>query len=132
MKTVVYFNYIIAFIFIAGETARRGVSYFSINATTMLEDYVAGLVLLLAAFAWNKKLAGGGIIMVAAWAYVAGGMFVPFFAHFEAWLRQETFRSDHLHTDMNAVLLKAIVWAVCLVCFVVSLRRVLASQGENS
>lgn len=122
MKTVVYFNFIIAFVFLAGETARRGISYFSINATTMMEDYVAGVVLLVAAILWVRKYRHAQITMTAAWAYVTGGMFVPFFAHFEAWIREETFRSDHIHTDTNAVILKAVVWFICLVCFVISLK----------
>lgn len=122
MKIVVYFNFIIAFVFLAGETARRGISYFSINATTMLEDYVAGLALLLAAILWIRNYRHAKITMMAVWAYVTGGMFVPFFAHFEAWIREETFRSDHIHTDTNAVILKAFVWLICFVCFVISAR----------
>ena len=122
MKIVIYFNYIVAFVFLAGETARRGLSYFSVNATTMLEDYVAGIVLLLAAILWVRKYRHAQITMTAAWAYVTGGMFVPFFAHLEAWVREETFRSDHIHTDINAVILKATVWLICLACLVISLR----------
>lgn len=132
MKTVFYFNFVIAFVFLVGETARRGISYFSVNATTMMEDYVGGIVLLLAAMAWAKQMKGARIFMTAAWAYVAGGMFVPFFAHLEAWLREETFRSDHLHTDTNAVILKAVVWAICVVCFLVSLSHAAKSDAANS
>ncbi|MGC6535223.1 MAG: hypothetical protein ACON4V_06725 [Parvibaculales bacterium] len=123
MKFVFYFNFVIAFVFLVGETARRGIGYFAVNATTMLEDYVGGIVLLLAAAAWARQVKGASIIMATAWAYVAGGMFVPFFAHLEAWLRAETFRADHLHTDGNAVILKAVVWSICFTCFLVSLRR---------
>ena len=122
MKTVVYFNFIIAFVFLAGKTARRGISYFSINATKMLEDYVAGVALLVAAILWVRNYRHSTIIMTAAWGYVTGGMFVPFFSHLEAWLREETIRSDHIHTDVNAVILKYVVWLICLVCFVMSLR----------
>lgn len=127
MKIVIYFNYLIAFVFLAGETARRGISYFSINATTMMEDYVAGIALLLAAILWVRKYRHAQITMTAAWAYVTGGMFVPFFAHLEAWVREETFRADHIHTDTNAVILKATVWLICLVCFVISLRTAIRS-----
>lgn len=122
MKIVLIFNFIIALVFLAGETARRGLSYFSINATTMLEDYVAGIALLIAAILWVRKYSHAHITMTAAWAYVTGGMFVPFFAHLEAWIREETFRSDHIHTDTNAVILKAVVWLICLVCFATSLK----------
>lgn len=122
MKIVLFFNFLIAFVYLVGETARRGISYFSVNATTMLEDYVGGMVLLLAAILWVRKYKHAQITMIAAWAYAAGGMFVPFFAHFEAWIREETFRADHIHTDTNAVILKATVWLICLVCFFISLR----------
>ena len=122
MKIVLFFNFLIAFVYLAGETARRGISYFSVNATTMLEDYVGGMVLLLAAILWVRKYKHAQITMTAAWAYAAGGMFVPFFAHLEAWIREETFRADHIHTDTNAVILKATVWLICLVCFFISLR----------
>ena len=122
MKIVLFFNFIIAFVFLAGETARRGISYFSINATTMLEDYVAGLLLLSVAILWMRHYRHAQVVMVAALAYATGGMFVPFFAHLEAWIREETFRADHIHTDTNAVILKATVWIICLLCFVVSLR----------
>lgn len=134
MKIVFYFNFVIAFVFLAGETARRGISYFSINATTMLEDYVGGIILLLAALAWAQSVKSAHLIMATAWAYVAGGMFVPFFAHFEAWLREETFRSDHIHTDTNAVILKAFVWSICVACFLVSLvgaRQANDNQAER-
>ncbi len=39
MKVVYYLAYVMAAVFILGETVRRGLSYFSINATTMVEDY---------------------------------------------------------------------------------------------
>lgn len=129
MKAVYYFNFVLAFVFLAGETARRGISYFSINATTMLEDYVAGLLLLFAALAWGRQAKGATIIMAASWSYVAGGMFVPFFAHLEAWVRDETMRSDHIHTDINVVILKAIVWAISVACCLVSLKTALTPQG---
>lgn len=88
----------------------------------MLEDYVAGVALLVAAILWVRNYRHATIIMTASWGYVTGGMFVPFFAHLEAWLREETIRSDHIHTDVNAVILKSVVWLICLVCFVMSLR----------
>jgi hypothetical protein len=43
MKIVYYLAYVLAAVFLLGETARRGLSYFSINATTMIE-YRRGVV----------------------------------------------------------------------------------------
>jgi hypothetical protein len=45
VKVVHYVAYVMALVFIAGETSRRGLGYFSINATTMIEDYLCGALL---------------------------------------------------------------------------------------
>jgi uncharacterized membrane protein len=122
MKIVYYMTYIMAFVFLVGETSRRGFDYFSINATTMFEDYVCGVLLLLAALFWFKKHKIAPKLMAVAWAYATGGMFVPFFAHLEAWLRGATFRIDHPHAEIESVVLKGVIWAICLACLIVTLR----------
>lgn len=122
MKFVHYVTYFVSLVFILGETLRRGLSYFSINATTMVEDYLCGALLLTAAILWTKGSRLASRYMVAAWAYATGGMFVPFYAHLEAFLRNETFRADHIHTDVNSVILKGTIWSICLICFIVAIR----------
>jgi hypothetical protein len=122
MKAAYYFSYVMAAFFILGETVRRGFEYFSINATTMIEDYSCGILLLWAALSWRGKQAMSSKLMVAAWGYAAGGMLVPFAAHLEAWLRGATFRPDHPHEDIGAIVLKGVIWAVCLTFLVVTLR----------
>ena len=124
MKTVHILAYVMAAVFILGETLRRGVDYFSINSTTMIEDYLCGLLLLSAAIVFHRGGFFAAAFMSSAWAYGTGGMFVPFAAHLEAWIRGETFRPDHPHEDLNSVILKGVIWAVCLVCFALSLRNV--------
>ena len=59
-----------AIVFLAGETARRGIGYFAINATTMIEDYLCGIVLLWAAWIWFKgsDRASKMMAMGVAWA----------------------------------------------------------------
>ena len=89
MKGTQAMAYAMGAAFIIGETARRGIGYFSINATTMLEDYGSGILLILAAIACTAKLAQATVYLAGAWGYSAGGMFVPFFAHLEAFLRGE-------------------------------------------
>jgi hypothetical protein len=128
MKPVYYMTWIMVVVFIVGETARRGIDYFSINATTMIEDYLCGILLLSAAILWLKKSEMAPKLMVAAWAYATGGMFVPFAAHLEAWIREETFRADHPHDDVGSVVLKGIIWAICLTCFVISVRSASSNQ----
>ncbi|MGB0936528.1 MAG: hypothetical protein ACPGTQ_03670 [Colwellia sp.] len=123
MKLVYWLTYLMSAVFILGETLRRGLSYLSVNATTMVEDYLCGALLLTAAILWTKASKLASKYMVAAWAYATGGMFVPFYAHLEAFLRNETFRPDHIHTDFNSVVLKGVIWSICLICFIVAIRH---------
>jgi hypothetical protein len=111
-----------AFVFIAGETLRRGLSSFSVNATTMVEEYVCGVLLLSAAVFWHQKRPVAPKLMAVAWAYATGGMLVPFFTHLEAWLRGATIRPDHPHEDVQSIILKGVIWAICLVFLIVTLR----------
>jgi hypothetical protein len=110
------------FAYFVGETWRRGFKYFSVNATTMIEDYLSGILLLVAAILWQKKSIHAQKFMIAAWAYSTGGMFVPFAAHLEAWIRQDTFRADHPHDDLASVILKGAIWGISLICFIISIR----------
>lgn len=129
MKAVHYLSYAMALVFVAGETARRGIGYLSVNATTMFEDYFCAALLLAAALMWSKKEQGKARPwMVAAWAYATGGMFVPFFAHLEAWARGTTFRPDHPHADLQSVVLKGVIWAICLLCLVVAVRGAMSPR----
>lgn len=122
MKGTQAMAYAMGTIFILGETARRGIDYFSINATTMLEDYGSGVLLILAAVACTAKLAQSTIYLAGAWGYSAGGMFVPFFAHLEAYLRGSTFRPDHPIEDVNGIIVKGVIWGICVAAFIASLR----------
>jgi len=122
MKAAYYAAWVMAFVFIAGETLRRGLSYLTVNATTMVEDYICGALLLSAAVLWHQKRPLAPKLMAVAWAYATGGMFVPFFAHLEAFLRDTTFRPDHPHEDVNSIVLKGVIWAICLVFLIISLR----------
>lgn len=62
MRVVYTLTYVMAFLFLAGKTARRGIRYFAVNVTTMLEDYLCGIVLLVAAWTWcgPSDRRGGG------------------------------------------------------------------------
>jgi hypothetical protein len=86
----------------------------------MIEDYLCGILLLVAAWVWFRGRAIALETMGIAWAYATGGMFVPFAAHLEAWLRAETFRPDHPHTDIGSIILKGVIWAVCLGCLLMT------------
>jgi len=108
--------------FITIETLRRGIGYFATNATTMIEDYVCGALLMTAAYLAFRERSSGPVTMVVAWAYATGGLLVPFLAHLEAWMRGVTFRPDHPHDEIGIIVLKGIVWLICVVCLMVSAR----------
>lgn len=76
MIFVYILTYAMAAVFILGETLGRGLSYFSINATTMVEDYICGALLLSAALIWRSGNTLAPRFMATAWAYGTGGMFV--------------------------------------------------------
>ena len=129
MKYLPYITGFMGLFYFVVETLRRGIGYFSINASTMLEDYLCGLVLLTASLMWLRSHVFAPIMMVGAWAYATGGMFVPFTAHFEAWLRGVTFRPDHPHDEIGVIVLKGVIMLISLICLFVSFRS--ASGLDN-
>ncbi len=108
--------------FIAVETLRRGIGYFAINATTMIEDYVCGALLMTASYLAFSGRNSAHVTLVVAWAYATGGLLVPFLAHLEAWIRGVTFRPDHPHDEVGIIVLKGIVWLICFACLLGSIR----------
>ena len=114
VKSIYYLTIGFGAFFLLIENIRRGVSYFEINATTMIEDYLMGVIFISAALIYRKNRELGTKLIIGAWAYAVGGMFVPFAAHLEAFLRGETFRPDHIHTDVNSIVLKGFVWLLAI------------------
>jgi hypothetical protein len=100
------------------ETCRRGFGTWRVEATTMLEDYLAGAVLLLAAFAATRAMAYAGRLLLAAWAGVGTMMTISLCSQVE-----ETIRAVDLEPHNGVVLgFKALLWAVSLVALTGSFR----------
>ena len=123
MKVINYITIFFGFFFMVIEYLRRGVSYYSINASTMIEDTALGIFFLVAALVYRSNKLLGQILIISSWAYAVGGMFLPFIAHLEAFLRGATFRPDHPHEDVGSIVLKGVVWLICVVVFVMSIRK---------
>ena len=133
MKSIQYTTYGFGAFFLIIEIARRGVGYFSVNATTMIEDLLMGVILIAVAMVYGKNRELGTKLIIGAWAYAVGGMFVPFAAHLEAYLRGATFRPDHVHTDLNSVILKGVVWLIAIAMLYASVKnRRRLEMGETS
>ncbi|WP_295892016.1 hypothetical protein [uncultured Vibrio sp.] len=121
-KLLIFSTFGMSLVFLLGEIARRGFDYFLVNTTTMVEDLLCGLLLFVAATMLMKGHAQSKIMMVAAWGYAFGGMFVPFFAHFEAFMRGVAIRDDHPIDDVGSIVLKGTIWLLCGVFFLIALR----------
>lgn len=102
------------------ETMRRGFGHWSIEATTMLEDYLAGLVLLIAGLAARRGASFAGALLLAAWAGVSTMMTLSLISQVE-----DTLRAVDLEPGNDVVLgFKLLLWATCAVALVRSFRAV--------
>jgi len=107
------------------ETYRRGIGYWGIEFTTMFEDYVAGALLLIGAWASYRAWHWGGTFLVLAWAYVAGLMGSSFWSQLEETLRHVASEPDNL----LVVVVKFILWGTSIVSLIVSFKRALRARA---
>ena len=106
------------------ETCRRGFSQWSVSFTTMFEDYIAGALLLIGAWAAHRASRWGALFLVLAWAYVTGMMGSSFWGQLE-----ETFRDDTTEpNNLLVIIVKFLLWATCVVSLALSFKRALHSR----
>src|SRR5688572_3068486 len=102
------------------ETARRGISHWTVEFTTMFEDYVAGALLLIGAWAAYRARSWGAMFLLLAWAYFTGLMSSSFW-----WQLEETIRQTSSEPNSFVVLIvKFLLWVTCVASLVLSFRRV--------
>ena len=107
------------------ETCRRGLSHWTVEFTTMFEDYVAGALLLIGAWASYRARSWGALFLLLAWAYFTGLMSSSFWYQLE-----ETIR--HTSSEPNnfvVVIVKFVLWATCVTALVLSFRS--AARGRR-
>ena len=107
------------------ETYRRGIGEWSIDFTTMFEDYLAGALLLVAAWSAYRGYAARRALLLVAWAWVTGLITISFVSQVE-----ETIRGTDLeprNTDVLAV--KFLLFAVCATALLRSFRSARESGG---
>ena len=108
------------------ETARRGIRHWAVEFTTMFEDYVAGALLLVAAWAAYRKRSWGSIFLVLAWGYFSGLMSSSFW-----WQLEELFRQTPSEpNNMVVIVVKFLLWSTAIVSLVLSFRQ--ASQTRTA
>ena len=113
------------------ETGRRGISTWTVNFTTMFEDYLAGALLLVGGWAAYRSKSWGALFLVLAWAYFSGLMTSSFVGQLEETLRQTASEPGNL----LVLVVKFLLWSVCVTSLVLSFRTVhkgrLATDNTN-
>jgi len=98
------------------ETCRRGAGYWLVDATTMLEDFVAGGLLLLAAALSTRGARSAPLWMLLAWASVTAMMTTSFVDQLEV-----TLRGAETEPHNGVVLcIKFLLWSTCMLSLVLS------------
>ena len=100
------------------ETARRGITHWTVNFTTMFEDYLGGAVLLTGAWAAYRAKSWGAVFLLLAWGSITGLMTSSFVAQLEATLRQ-TASEPH---NLVVLVVKFLLWTVGMVSLFLSFR----------
>ncbi len=101
------------------ETCRRGFNHWLVDSTTMLEDYLAGLLLLFAAVISVRGKRNAPLWLVFAWGSVTGMMSVSFLDQLE-W----TLRGTELEPQNGLVLfVKFLLLSTCILSVVLSFKH---------
>lgn len=101
------------------ETARRGISHWAVNFTTMFEDYLGGALLLIGAWAVTRARSWGTTFLLLAWASMSGLMTSSFVSQLEDTIRQNATEPHNL----VVVIVKFLLWSVAITSLMLSFRR---------
>src|SRR5688572_27771976 len=107
------------------ETYRRGVGHWRVEFTTMFEDYLAGLLLLAAAWAAYQRHRAETALLLTAWTWVTGMMTISFVDQLEVTLRGIDLEPQN--TDVLVV--KFLLLAVSLTALLRSFRHCVRSRA---
>lgn len=103
------------------ETFRRGLGHWSIDFTTMFEDYAGGILLLIGGWASYRKWRWGRLFLLAVWAGVTGMMSISLVSQLEDTIRA----SVHEQNNSVVVLVKFLLWSISLGSLIFSFRSAL-------
>ena len=107
------------------ETARRGITHWTVNFTTMFEDYLGGALLLIGGWAALRGKSWGAVFLVLAWGSITGLMTSSFLGQLEETLRQVASEPNNL----LVVVVKFLLWSVAVVSLVLSFRTAIQTRS---
>ncbi len=99
------------------ETFRRGFSHWLENATTMADDYVAGALLLIAAWSSSAKRSYAPVLLLLGWAYISGVMFGSFWGQLESTLRGVVWEES----NTTVLVFKGAIWTISVTSLILAL-----------
>jgi hypothetical protein len=99
------------------ETVRRGIGEWAVDFTTMFEDHVAGVLLLVGGWAARRGPPWSATFLVVAWSYVTGMMSSSF------WYQVEETARGTVQEPAEVLIVKALLWGTCVVALVSAFRR---------
>ncbi|NOS99989.1 MAG: hypothetical protein HOP29_05130 [Phycisphaerales bacterium] len=101
------------------ETCRRGIGCWFVDFTTMFEDYVGGLLLIIAGAVSARGGRSASLWLVLAWGCVTFMMSNSVLDQIEGTLRGEEMEPN----NGIVVAVKLLLWGVCVTALVCSFRR---------
>jgi hypothetical protein len=107
------------------ETLRRRTNFETISG--YVDDYIAGGLLLYAAFATSRGRRGGPVLLVVAWAVLCGGLYGSFFGQLESGAARDVGGLS----KAIVVAIKGLLYAIALVALAFSARTAIA-MAERS
>jgi hypothetical protein len=108
------------------ETARRGITHWAVDFTTMFEDYLGGALLLIGAWAVSRARSWGTMFLLLAWASITGGMTMSFVSQLEDTIRQ-TATEPH---NALVVGVKFLLWVTCVTALVLSFQSAVKARSS--
>ena len=105
------------------ETLRRRTNFETISG--YVDDYIAGALLLYAAYAVTRGRRSGPVLLVVAWAVLSGGLYGSFFWQLEKGAGLDVGGLP----NQTVVVIKGLLYAVSLAGLVLSARSAIAMQG---
>ena len=95
------------------ETYRRGIQHWRVEFTTMFEDYLAGALLLVAAWGASRQRVWSRDALVIAWAWMTGMMTTSLISQLEDTIRESSPEPDNaLVIGVKAALFAISAWAL--------------------